>query len=115
VTAVIAVDRSALTVTANLTIGGNVFGGPPPAPETFTGQLGNLGSLGFSGHSPTFGDFTVTSSAGGFVMKATNVPNPRIDHFAADGSLGPAAITGTYKVFFKDGSTASGVFSLKRS
>jgi hypothetical protein len=115
VLAVIAFDPATQTVTANLTVGGNVFGGPPPPPETFAGKLGDLGSLGFSGHSPTFGDFTVTTTGPTFVMKAQNVPNARIDHFEADGLLTGTTISGTYKVFFKDGTTADGVFSLSKS
>ena len=90
-----------------------LIGGQPPPPETFSGKLGDLGSLGFSGHSPTFRDFTVTTTGPTFVMKAQNIPNPRIDHFEADGLLTGTTISGTYKVFFKDGTTADGVFSLE--
>jgi hypothetical protein len=115
VLAVIAFDATTQTVTANLTVGGNVFGGPPPAPETFSGKLGQLGALGFSGRSPTFGDFTVTTTGPTFVMKAQNIPNPRVDHFEADGLLTGTTISGTYKVFMKDGTTADGVFSLTKS
>ena len=115
VTAVITVNSSDLTVTASLNVGGNVFGGSPPPPEIFKGQLGSIGSIGFSGHSPTYGDFTVTSSPSGFVMKATNVPNARIDHFEADGAFATGKISGTYTVFFKDGSQAVGNFSLTHS
>jgi hypothetical protein len=115
VMAVIAFDPATQVVTANLTVGGNVFGGPPPPPETFSGKLGQLGSLGFSGHSPTFGDFTVTTTGPTFVMKAQNLPNARVDHFEADGLLTGTTISGTYKVFFKDGTTADGVFSLAKS
>ncbi|MFI4951469.1 MAG: hypothetical protein ACHP7A_10595, partial [Caulobacterales bacterium] len=87
----------------------------PPPPETFSGTLGQLGSLGFSGHSPTFGDFTVTTTGPTFQMKAQNIPNARIDHLEADGLLTGTSISGTYKVFFKDGTTADGVFSLTKS
>jgi hypothetical protein len=114
VTAVLTVDRSALTVTTQITITGNVFGGSAPAPETFSGKIGDFGSLGFSGHSPTFGDFTITSTGPAFVMKAQNLPNDRIDHFEADGNFAPGAIGGTYKVYFKDGTTADGNFSLTK-
>jgi hypothetical protein len=114
-TAVIAYDPASQTVTAKITVGGNVFGEPPPAPETFSGKLGQLGSLGFSGHSPTFGDFTVTTTGPTFVMKAQNVPAAKVDHFEADGLLTGTAISGTYKVFFKDGTTADGVFSLAKA
>ncbi|HEY8813043.1 MAG TPA: hypothetical protein VIO86_11175 [Candidatus Dormibacteraeota bacterium] len=115
VLSVIAFEPATQTVTANLTVGGNVFGGAAPPPETFSGKLGQLGALGFSGHSPTFGDFTVTTTGPTFVMKAQNVPNARVDHFEADGLLTGTAISGTYKVFFKDGTTADGVFSLAKS
>jgi hypothetical protein len=114
VTAVMTVDRTALTVTTQITITGNVFGGAPPAPETFSGKIGDFGALGFSGHSPTFGDFTITSTGPTFVMKAQNVPTDRIDHFEADGNFAPGAISGTYKVYFKDGTTADGNFSLTK-
>lgn len=115
VNAVVAFDRATETVSATITIGGNVFGGPPPAPETFSGKLGDLGSLGFSGHSPTFGDFTITSTGPAFVMKAENVPGGRVDHFEADGLITGTTINCTYKVFLKDGTTADGVCSLARS
>ena len=113
--AVIAFEPSTQTVTANLTVGGNVFGGAPPPPETFSGKLGQLGALTFSGHSPTFGDFTVATTGPTFVMKAQNVPNARVDHFEADGLLTGTTISGTYKVFFKDGTNANGMFSLAKS
>ena len=115
VTAAIAYDAATQAVTASLAVGGNVFGSPPPPPETFSGKLGQLGALGFSGHSPTFGDFTVTTTGPAFVMKAQNVPNPKIDHFEADGLLTGTTIGGTYKVFFKDGTTADGTFSLAKA
>ena len=114
VTAVITVDRAALTVSAQITVTGNVFGGAAPPPETFGGKIGDLGALGFSGHSQTFGDFTVASTGPTFVMKATNVPGGRVDHFEADGAFSGTAISGTYKVFLKDGTTADGNFSLTK-
>lgn len=115
VTAVLSLDRATLTVTAALTVGGSVFGGQPPPPESFSGKLGELGSIGFSGHSPTFGDFTVTATGPVFVMKAQNLANGRVDHFEADGAFTGTTISGTYKAFLKDGTTADGVFSLTRS
>ena len=115
VTAVITLDRANLTLAATVTVGGNVFGGPPPAPETFSGKLGELGSLGFSGHSPTFGDFTVTSTGPAFVMRAQNVPGGRVDHFEADGLLTGTTINCTYKLFLKDGTTADGVCALAKA
>lgn len=115
ITAVIALDRPTLTLSAMVTVGGNVFGGPPPPPETFSGKLGDLGSLGFSGHSPTFGDFTVTATGPAFVMKAQNVPGGRVDHFEADGLLTGTAINCTYKVFLKDGTIADGVCNLTKA
>jgi hypothetical protein len=115
ISAVIAYEAATQAVTAKLAVGGNVFGGAPPPPETFSGKLGQLGALGFSGHSPTFGDFTVTTTGPALVMKAQNIPNPRIDHFEADGLLTGTAISGTYKVFLKDGTTADGIFSLAKA
>ena len=88
---------------------------PAAAAGDLLRELGQLGALGFSGHSPTFGDFTVTTTGPTFVMKAQNLPNARVDHFEADGVLTGAAITGTYKVFFKDATTGDGVFSLAKS
>ncbi|GAC1654843.1 MAG: hypothetical protein NVS9B1_06720 [Candidatus Dormibacteraceae bacterium] len=114
VEAVITLDRSTLTVQAVVTIGGNVFGGAAPAPETFTGKLGGVGALGFSGHSPTFGDFTITANGPLFTMKAINIPNPRIDHLEANGTLTGTSIDSTYKVFFKDGTTADGTATMAK-
>ena len=114
VTADIKVDAPTKTITALVTIGGNVFGGPPPPPETFTGKIGDLTSLSFSGHSGTFGDFTVTASAAGFTMKAVNIPGDRVDHLDVIGTLDPKAINATYTVTLKDGTKAAGTARMSR-
>ena len=115
VTAVISVDQATLVVSAQLTVTGNVFGGAQPPTETFSGKVDPAGSLGFSGHSATYGDFTITSAGpGAFVMKAQDIPGGRIDHFEADGSFAPGTISGTYTAFLKDGTKATGSFSLAK-
>lgn len=115
VTAEIKVDAPTSTITAVVTIGGNVFGGPPPPPETFTGKIGDLTSLTFSGHSATFGDFTVTAKGTSFTMKATNIPGNRADHLDVVGTLDPRSINATYTVTLKDGSRAAGTATMSRS
>lgn len=115
VTANIKVDAPTKTITAVVTIGGNVFGGPPPPPETFTGSIADLTSLTFSGHSATFGDFIVNATGTGFTMKATNIPGNRADHLDVIGTLGTKTINATYTVTLKDGSKAAGTATLSRS
>jgi hypothetical protein len=115
VTADIKVDAATKTITALVTIGGNVFGGPPPPPETFTGKIGDLTSLSFSGHSATFGDFTVNATGTGFTMKAINIPGDRVDHLDVVGTLDTKAINATYTVTLKDGSKAAGTATMSRS
>lgn len=115
VTADIKIDAPTRSVAAVVTIGGNVFGGPAPAPETFSGKIADLTSLSFNGHSATFGDFTVAASIGGFTMKAVNIPGDRADHLDVAGTLDPRAINATYTVTMKDGSRAAGAATLTRT
>lgn len=62
------VDRTAFTVAMTLTLGGNVFGAPAPAPETFTFPI-TLAGVSFTGKSKTFGDLSVTMKDGKATFK----------------------------------------------
>ena len=106
-------DRTAFTVAVTLTLGGNVFGSPAPAPETFTFPITASG-VSFSGKSKTFGDLTVTMKDGKATFKGDNV-SARVKTFEGTGTYGSGAIAMNYSVTLSDGSKAQGTVSLKKS
>ncbi len=77
-------DRTAFTAAITLTLGGNVFGAPAPAPETFTFPITPSG-VSSTVKSKTFGDFTVTLNAGKATFKGDNV-SARVKTFEGTGT-----------------------------
>jgi hypothetical protein len=120
VTADVKVDRTSGTVSLTLTLGGNVFGAPPPPQETFTIKPDPAQST-FTGRSATFGDvtasFALAGTQGTFNMKGGNVPNPRVAGFEASATItDPRSFGGRYTVTFKDGTApAQGTFALAKT
>ncbi len=106
-------DRTAFTAAITLTLGGNVFGAPAPAPETFTFPITPSG-VSSTVKSKTFGDFTVTLNAGKATFKGDNV-SARVKTFEGTGTYAAGVITINYTVTLSDGSKAQGVVSLKKA
>ncbi len=118
ITVVVKLDRAAGTVSLTLTLGGNVFGMPAPAPETVSFKP-TPPPLMYSGRSAIFGDVTASLSLGtsgaDFVLHGENVPASRVGKFDAKGTISdPRQISLTYVVTFKDGSTANGIASITK-
>lgn len=108
-------DQPTSTLNMTITLGGNVFGGAAPAPETVPMKIDGTGST-FTGHSATLGDLTVTYDAAGFSVKGSNVPNANIASFTATGTMDASStISVQYTVMFKDGSSAKGTGKLTKS
>ena len=107
ITAVIKLDHSAGTITATLTLGGNVFGAAAPAPETVTFKPTGAISLDITGHSATFGDVAVSfapaASGATISFKAANVPSPRVSTLTVGGTITGTTMSMTYTVGFRDG------------
>ncbi len=119
ITVVVKLDRAAGTVSITLTLGGNVFGMPAPAPETVTFKP-TPPPLKYSGRSAIFGDVTASLTLGtagaDFALHGENVPSDRVGKFDARGTItDPRQIALTYVVTFKDGSAANGVASITRT
>jgi hypothetical protein len=106
-------------MSVKVTLGGNVFGAPAPAPETLTVTLAPSG--GGATTSTTFGPMTVTAIPEGAGVKLTvtapNVPSTRIASFTMTGTVAsPAALQLTYTVVFEgSGQTAQGTVTLNRA
>jgi hypothetical protein len=114
-TMAVKIDRTAFTLGLTLSVTGNVFGAPPPAPETFTLPITAAGAT-FSGKSKTFGDVTAALKADGTVtFKGENIPGGRVKTIDGTGTWTTQAINLTYNVALSDGSTAKGTVALKRS
>ncbi len=114
-TMAVKVDRTALTMSVTLTLTGNVFGAPAPAPETFTLPLSATGAS-MTGKSKTFGDVTGSIKADGTVtFKGDNVPGGRVKSIDGTGTWTTSAINLNYNVALTDGSSAKGVVSLKKA
>ena len=119
ITVVIKLDHSAGTITSTLTLGGNVFGAPAPAPETVTFKPIGALTPDIAGHSATFGDVTVhfapTATGATISFKAANVPSPRVATLTVGGTVTATTMSMTYTVGFRDGTAdAHGVAAITK-
>jgi hypothetical protein len=116
----ITLDEEAGVVTAELDLGGNVFGEADPGPETFEIALdvNNLGNP-FTVTSATFGEVTSQLADDGTItIDAPDVPGDRIATFSATAQFTATGWDGTYTVAFEEsggGGSADGTFSLAKS
>ena len=94
---VVAVPSSGSTVTMQLTLGGNVFGGAPPPPEswscTFSGS-----SCRSTFNSVTFGVTTVVLESDGSLIFRSRLPGGGF--FNLDGTMTSSRLTADYAVRF---------------
>ena len=101
-------DRTAGTMTSTLTLGGNVFGSPAKAPETFTYKLDPAGTT-ITTKSATFGDVTVNLKPPTFTMTGANISSPNVSGFEAHGTItDPKTLSLDYTVTLRAGGTATG-------
>lgn len=111
----ISTDTAAKTFSATLTLGGNVFGGSAPPPQTFSGSYTTGAGVTFTGHDSLFGDITFTLTPAGVLSgSATNVPSSTVSAVTFSGTASAHAITIVYTVTLKAGGSASGVVSLTK-
>jgi hypothetical protein len=116
---VVKLDRVAGTVSVTLTLGGEVFGSPAPAPETITYKPTGALTLDYSGHSVIFGDVTVhltpSPTSATITFHGANVPSQRVSTFDAKGTIAAKTISFTYTVSFRDGTAdAHGVATITK-
>lgn len=115
----IGLDRTAGTMSVKLTLGGNVFGAPAPAPESLVVSL--TPGAGGTTTSKSFGPVTATAVREGAGVKLTisapNVPSARVATFTMTGTIAnPASLQLAYTVTFRgSGQTAQGTVTLNRS
>lgn len=114
----VTLDEAAAMVTAEVDLGGNVFGASDPDPETFPIALDvdNLGQP-FTVSSATFGEITAQLMPDGTLsIDAPDVPGANIKSFTGTAQFTGSAFEGTYRVEFESGGTpAEGTFSLAKS
>jgi hypothetical protein len=102
-------------VKVDLVLGGTVFGGNAPSPQTFTGSIQPSG-LSFSGTSGFFGHLTWHVATNG-VLTATGpqVPGGRVSSFSAAGAFTATSVSLTYRVVLVGGSVAHGAIRATRA
>jgi len=99
----VALDRATGTITLTLTLGGNVFGQPSPAPETLTATITPGQPVAFT--SKTFGPTTVDfdPATKALTFTSNDVPSARVKTFVAKATIAdPKTIDLTYDVTFRD-------------
>jgi hypothetical protein len=102
-------DRATTSVKLKLTLGGNVFGNPAPAPEELTAVI--TPGQGAMVTSSTFGPTTLTAALVGgklvITMTSPDVPSARIKTFTSSATLNGTTIDLTYEVTFRDTTPAA--------
>lgn len=115
----IAVDPVAQTVSVKVTLGGNVFGGAAPAPQSFTGKITPTTGGGFSitGTSAFFGPFTITMTPDGkFTVNCPSVPGGHVTTMTVTGTVtDPKSIKLNYSVTLSAGGSATGTVALTKA
>ncbi len=107
-------DENARTLTLTTDLGGSVFGGNDPDPETFIIDL--TAGTELRQTSPLFGDVTVKiDSDGRVVVVGEDTPAPGIARIELTGRVDPVEMGLEYVIDFEDGGTAEGIVSLARS
>ena len=111
-------DRAAGTLGFTISLGGNIFGGAAPAPETLSATITPGQPMSFT--SKTFGATTVsvdmTGASPTVTVSSPDVPSARIKSFTATASIIDAnSIDFDYVVGFRDGTPdAQGNAPLKK-
>lgn len=102
-------------VVVDFTLGGNVFGGNAPPPQTFTGTVVSLG-LSFSGSSTFFGNVTwLLATSGAFTATGVDVPGGNVSSFSASGSIVSNHLSASFHISLLGGMTANGQMNASRS
>jgi hypothetical protein len=106
-------DTAPGSLTATLTLEGNVLGLPAPAPFTHAITLSPSGAITFDGSSP-LGMVTGTANADGTANVTISQVGHGIDTVVLTGAIVPGNIDLVYTVYFTLGGTASGTFKALR-
>ena len=110
----IAVNSTAKTFSATLTLGGNVFGGTAPPPQIYSGAYTGTG-VSYSGHSSAFGDIVFTiSPAGAINGSLSNIPSANVSKVTFTGTATAHTITINYPITLRPSGTAVGVVMLTK-
>ena len=110
----IAVNSTAKTFSAALTLGGNVFGGSAPPTQNYAGAYTGTG-VSYSGHSSAFGDVVLTiSPAGAINGSLSNIPSANVSKVTFTGTATAHTITINYTITLKPSGTAVGVLVLTK-
>lgn len=114
VTMTVTIDTTAQSFSLTLNVNGNVFGGPDPAAETFTGNYTTTGAT-LTRTSLVFGSVTATVTPDGAISgSAVTVPNPNIARLDFTGTITANTLTLNYTVTFTAGGTAVGTATLTK-
>lgn len=106
-------DTAPGSLTATITLGGNVFGAAAPPAFTHTLTLSPSGTITFDGQSP-LGMVTGSANADGTVNVTISQVGHGINTVVLTGTIVPGSIDLLYTVNFATGGTASGTFKAAR-
>ncbi len=111
----LSVDLAASTFSATVDLGGNVFGGANPPPQTFTGTLEPGGGT-IALTSQVFGTASASiDPRGRMTSSLTNLPVAGIDRVESNGIISPQEVVFGYTITFSGGSgTATGMVHMVR-
>jgi hypothetical protein len=118
ITMAISVDTGAHTFSVLVTLGGNVFGGSPPPPQTFVGSYTPGGSGTFTQDSPVFGHVTATIAADGSLTGSiTGLPSPQISRVDFTGTITSTTMNINYTITGSPSNpgTATGTVTLTKT
>jgi len=102
-------------VVVTFSLGGDVFGGSAPPPQTFTGMVEPSG-LSFSGTSTFFGNVNwQLTTNGAFTATGTDVPGGNVSSFSASGSIATNELSAAFHISLLDGMTANGQMNASKS
>jgi hypothetical protein len=111
--ATLAAERASQLLAVTIDLGGNVFGGTAPGPQTIRGSLNPLGAS-LSDTTPLFGPITATVSLLGAVNgSAPSVPGPNVSALTFNGTIIPGTFVNlNYAATLRPSGTAVGVVTM---
>jgi hypothetical protein len=108
-------DPTTLGLQIVLTLGGTVFGGAAPPPQSLTAYLRGNG-FGIAGSSAAFGSYNVTiTPTGGIAGTLTGISNPFVSGGSVAGQIYGSTFAISYTLSLVGGGQAKGIVFLTKT
>jgi hypothetical protein len=111
--ATLAAERASALIAVTLDLGGNVFGGTAPGPQTIHGTVSASGAS-LSDTTPLFGPITAVVSPLGLIGgTAPSVPGPNVSALSFNGTINPGvSVNLNYTATLRPSGTAMGTVTM---